>query len=323
MAIVDEVVERDEKVISDYAAPTFNGIMSSIRRPAVQVNNFKIKPTFIMKIQMSIQFVGLSNNDPHSHINYFLEISDTLKMNDVDDDAIRLSEIEMHAWYYAKISLLRLLCLFEICGDGKRMIVQEENPWGKMPDNLKGSSSSDPILISNSDNEIVAEEPEENPKKDPEEDLEENSKESKIFLASEDSRAGTSLVEYKRKFDELSRYAPYMMDTKEHTARCFDKGLQPKLYNAIALFQLPDGKGCTEVEEKSWSFGISVDFTSQAIRPTQRLPSSMLRKYVHYPSHIIEYEPLKVHDNLMYEEKQEVTWEREDEMKVKYPTLFE
>ena len=78
---------------------------------------------------------------------------------------------------------------------------------------------------------------------------------------------------------------------------------------------------------------------------------SMLRKYVYDPTHVIEYEPLVVHENLTYEEKpvrildrkeqvlrnrviplvkvlwrnhavEEATWEREDEMRAKYSFLF-
>ena len=36
------------------------------------------------------QFSGLSNEDPNSHLEVFLEIVDTVKMNGVSDDAIRL-----------------------------------------------------------------------------------------------------------------------------------------------------------------------------------------------------------------------------------------
>ena len=79
---------------------------------------------------------------------------------------------------------------------------------------------------------------------------------------------------------------------------------------------------------------------------------SMLRKYIPDLSHVIDYKPLKLKDYLTYEEQQvkivdkkkqelkrrtihyvkvqwrnqsmrEVTWELEDEMKEKYPYLFE
>ncbi|XP_030959235.1 uncharacterized protein LOC115981208 [Quercus lobata] len=78
---------------------------------------------------------------------------------------------------------------------------------------------------------------------------------------------------------------------------------------------------------------------------------SMLRKYIPNPSHILNYEPLKIKDNLTYEEVsiqildckdqvlctktislvkviwknhtvEEASWEREDEMKSNYPELF-
>ncbi|XP_038888093.1 uncharacterized protein LOC120077999 [Benincasa hispida] len=79
---------------------------------------------------------------------------------------------------------------------------------------------------------------------------------------------------------------------------------------------------------------------------------SMLKKYVADPSHIFDYEPLQLNDNLSYKEKpikilarevktlphreiafvkvlwqnhqfREATWEREDEMKAQYPELFQ
>ena len=78
---------------------------------------------------------------------------------------------------------------------------------------------------------------------------------------------------------------------------------------------------------------------------------SMLRKYIPDPLHVLNYEPLKIKDNLTYEEVpiqildrkdqvlltktislgkvlwknhtvEEASWEREDEMKSNYPELF-
>nr|XP_023904460.1 uncharacterized protein LOC112016178 [Quercus suber] len=78
---------------------------------------------------------------------------------------------------------------------------------------------------------------------------------------------------------------------------------------------------------------------------------SILRKYIPNPSHVLNYEPLKIKDNLTYEQVpiqildckdqllrtktislvkvlwknhrvEEASWEREDEMKSKYPELF-
>ncbi|KAL4032934.1 hypothetical protein IC575_006017 [Cucumis melo] len=79
---------------------------------------------------------------------------------------------------------------------------------------------------------------------------------------------------------------------------------------------------------------------------------SMLRKYVPDPSHVVDYEPLEIDENLSYVEQpvevlarevktlrnkqiplvkvlwrnhrvEEATWEREDDMRSRYPELFE
>ncbi|KAL0553580.1 hypothetical protein IC582_007480 [Cucumis melo] len=79
---------------------------------------------------------------------------------------------------------------------------------------------------------------------------------------------------------------------------------------------------------------------------------SMLRKYVSDPSHVVDYEPLEIDENLSYVERpvevlarevktlrnkeislvkvlwrnhrvEEATWEREDDMRSRYPELFE
>ena len=78
---------------------------------------------------------------------------------------------------------------------------------------------------------------------------------------------------------------------------------------------------------------------------------SMLRKYIPDPSYVLNYEPLKIKDNLTYKEVpiqiidrkdhvlctktislvkvlwknhtvEEASWERKDEMESKYPELF-
>ena len=78
---------------------------------------------------------------------------------------------------------------------------------------------------------------------------------------------------------------------------------------------------------------------------------SMLKKYISDPSHILDHEPIEVHEDLTYEERPvrilareekvlrnkviplvkvlwrnhevvEATWEREDDMKKNYPDLF-
>ncbi|KAJ4724582.1 DNA-directed DNA polymerase, partial [Melia azedarach] len=85
----DDGVEN-QRALRDYAIPTVNGASTSIRRPAIQANNFEIKPAIIQMIQTSVQFNGLTHENPNAHIANFLEICDTFRYNGVSDDAIKL-----------------------------------------------------------------------------------------------------------------------------------------------------------------------------------------------------------------------------------------
>ncbi|KAH9768811.1 phosphatidylinositol-3-phosphatase myotubularin-1 [Citrus sinensis] len=92
LIVADEALHgnEDARPLRDYVVPTVNGARSSIARPAVQANNFEIKPAIIQMIQTSVQFIGMPNDDPNAHIANFLEICDTFKQNGVSDNAIRL-----------------------------------------------------------------------------------------------------------------------------------------------------------------------------------------------------------------------------------------
>ncbi|KAJ4723361.1 DNA-directed DNA polymerase [Melia azedarach] len=81
---------NDQRALRDYAIPTVNGASTRIRRPAIQANNFKIKPAIIQMIQTSVQFNGLTHEDRNAHIANFLEICDTFRHNGISDDAVKL-----------------------------------------------------------------------------------------------------------------------------------------------------------------------------------------------------------------------------------------
>ncbi|XP_019052070.1 PREDICTED: uncharacterized protein LOC109114208 [Nelumbo nucifera] len=80
----------EPRTMMDYAKPTLTGAALSIVRPAISANNFEIKPAIIQMIQNTVQFCGMANEDPNSHIANFLEICDTFKHNGVSDDVVRL-----------------------------------------------------------------------------------------------------------------------------------------------------------------------------------------------------------------------------------------
>jgi len=57
--------------------------------PAVDANNFELKPALIFIVQQS-QFGGTPWEGPNLHLSVFLEECHTLKLNGVSNDAIRL-----------------------------------------------------------------------------------------------------------------------------------------------------------------------------------------------------------------------------------------
>ncbi|KAJ9159609.1 hypothetical protein P3X46_025106 [Hevea brasiliensis] len=77
------------RLLRDYGAPSVQGFQPSVTRPTVEANNFELKPAWLQMIQQT-QFAGSPIEDPHYHLQYFLALCDTFKMNGVSDQAIRL-----------------------------------------------------------------------------------------------------------------------------------------------------------------------------------------------------------------------------------------
>ncbi|KAI3451360.1 hypothetical protein Pfo_008025 [Paulownia fortunei] len=78
-----------QRAIRDYFQPTMNQNYSGIARQPINANNFELKPALISMVQQN-QFGGSAVEDSNAHLAMFLEICDTIKMNGVPDDAIRL-----------------------------------------------------------------------------------------------------------------------------------------------------------------------------------------------------------------------------------------
>ena len=70
--------------------PGLGGTQRSIARLSINSNNFEIKPSLLQMIQNTVQFFGMIKEDPNDHIAEFLELCDTIKINGVTEDALRL-----------------------------------------------------------------------------------------------------------------------------------------------------------------------------------------------------------------------------------------
>jgi len=80
---------EDNWVLRDYALSQGSGITSSIVSSTVEANNFELIPTHITFVERD-QFGGHLSENPNTHLHKFLMKCDTIKLNGVSTDAIRL-----------------------------------------------------------------------------------------------------------------------------------------------------------------------------------------------------------------------------------------
>ena len=77
------------RTVLDYATPTVDLLRGSIRRPAIQANNFEIKPAMIQMME-NHQYFGTDKEDPMKHVKTFMKLTETFRFNGVPTEAIRL-----------------------------------------------------------------------------------------------------------------------------------------------------------------------------------------------------------------------------------------
>ena len=60
-----------------------------VRQPAIKTNNFELKPTLITMVQQH-QFTGHPPEDPNEHMGRFMRMANTVKLNGVRLEVIKL-----------------------------------------------------------------------------------------------------------------------------------------------------------------------------------------------------------------------------------------
>nr|GEW09817.1 reverse transcriptase domain-containing protein [Tanacetum cinerariifolium] len=80
----------DLRTIEELCQPTLNGRGGPIAPIAIQAMNFGLKNDMIQQIQNSCQFHGLPGDDANKHPDKFLHVTQSIKVNGVTDDALRL-----------------------------------------------------------------------------------------------------------------------------------------------------------------------------------------------------------------------------------------
>ena len=62
---------------------------SAVRKPPIEANNFELKPALITMVKQN-PFIGHPSDDPNEHLCRFLRMANTVKMNGVNPDVIKL-----------------------------------------------------------------------------------------------------------------------------------------------------------------------------------------------------------------------------------------
>jgi len=86
---------EDHRVLRGYTSPQASGISSSIVSLAIKAKNFELNPTLISFVKRK-QFGGHPPENPNTHVRKFLTKCDTIKINWVSRDAIRLRLFPSH-----------------------------------------------------------------------------------------------------------------------------------------------------------------------------------------------------------------------------------
>nr|GEU89397.1 reverse transcriptase domain-containing protein [Tanacetum cinerariifolium] len=76
--------------MKELCQPSLNGRGDPISPIAIQATNFGLKNDMIQQVQNSCQFYGLPGDDANKHLDKFLHVTQSIKVNGVNDDALRL-----------------------------------------------------------------------------------------------------------------------------------------------------------------------------------------------------------------------------------------
>ena len=83
--------KRSERqmTMEDFWRPSIQDEYSAVRQPAIEANNFELKPTLITMVQQH-QFTSHPSEDPNEHMGRFMRMDNIVKLNRVRLEVIRL-----------------------------------------------------------------------------------------------------------------------------------------------------------------------------------------------------------------------------------------
>ena len=93
---IDQTIEQEtttkrppiQDTMEDFWRPVIQVEYSIVRQPAVEANNFELKPVLITMVYQN-QFTGHPTEDPNEHLGRFLRMANTVKLNGVRPEVIK------------------------------------------------------------------------------------------------------------------------------------------------------------------------------------------------------------------------------------------
>ena len=87
----EEEAEKQQRpnTMEEFWRPIIQEEYSVVRQPPIEANNFELKPALITMVQQH-QFTGHASEDPNEHLGRFMRMVNTVKLNGVRLDVIKL-----------------------------------------------------------------------------------------------------------------------------------------------------------------------------------------------------------------------------------------
>nr|GEU76651.1 reverse transcriptase domain-containing protein [Tanacetum cinerariifolium] len=99
----------DLRTMEKLCQPSLNGRGGPIALIVIQATNFGLKNDMIQQVHNSYQFHGLPGDDANKHLDKFLHVTQSIKVNGVTDDALRLYLFSHSLTHHATAWFDRLL----------------------------------------------------------------------------------------------------------------------------------------------------------------------------------------------------------------------
>nr|GEV80975.1 reverse transcriptase domain-containing protein [Tanacetum cinerariifolium] len=80
----------DLRTMEELCQPSLNGRGGPIALISIQETNFGLKNDMIQQVHNSFQFHGLPGDDANKHLDKFLHVTQSIKVNGVTDETLRL-----------------------------------------------------------------------------------------------------------------------------------------------------------------------------------------------------------------------------------------